>query len=75
MILPDKHVPPSDSLLGVGAVVLGRLGEPKSVTALWEVIKADPHVATFERFTLTLDLLYLLGAIDMRDGQLAKRPT
>lgn len=73
MILPDKHVPPGDSLLGVGAVILGQLGQSKSVTALWESVRANPHVATFERFALTLDLLYLLGALELRDGRLVRR--
>ena len=43
-----------------------------SVTGLWERLIEVPELATFERFVLVLDLLYLLGAVDMRNGLITK---
>ena len=72
MILPTKHVSAEHSLLGVGALVLSRLGRPRTVSALWEDVRPSSQVATFERFSLALDLLYAIGAVDFRDGLLQR---
>lgn len=72
MILPTKHVATQNSLLGLGAKVLQTLQRPMSVTGLWERLIEVPELATFERFVLVLDLLYLLGAVDMRNGLITK---
>ncbi|MFM6843145.1 MAG: ABC-three component system middle component 6, partial [Dolichospermum sp.] len=60
------------SLLGVGAKILEQLYQPKTVSSLWSAVYATPEVATFERFVLTLDLLYAIGAIDMEMGLLRR---
>lgn len=70
MILPTKHLTPAQSLLGVGARLLERLDRPKTVNQLWEESRADPSVATFDRFVLALDLLYLVRAVELTDGRL-----
>jgi len=72
MILPTKHLPPRKSLLGVGARLLGALARPQTESALWAHVREDPEVATFERFVLALDLLYAIGAIDLKDGLLQR---
>lgn len=68
MILPTKHIPVDHALIGVGARVLRRLHRPVTVSALWERVRRDEGVSTFDRFVLALDLLYLLDAIHIRDG-------
>ncbi len=68
MILPTKHVPVNETLLGIGALLLLKLKRPKTVSALWTQAQKQAEVATFTRFILALDLLYMLGAIEMRDG-------
>ncbi|AFZ25963.1 hypothetical protein Cylst_3848 [Cylindrospermum stagnale PCC 7417] len=68
MILPTKHISTSHSLLGVGAKILEQLYQPRTVSSLWSAVATMPEVATFERFVLTLDLLYAIGAIDMETG-------
>jgi hypothetical protein len=73
MILPTKHVEVGRSLLGVGASILNRLQKPRSVTALWEELQQVPEVGTFERFTLGLDLLYAIGAVQLTDDGLLRR--
>ena len=72
MILPTKHIKPLDSLLGVGALILDRLQTTKTVTQLWDEMRDLPQVATFERLVLGLDLLYLLGLVEL-DGGVIRR--
>ena len=68
MILPTKHIAQNEALIGVGATILAQLSGPRTVSSLWEDIRAEPNVGTFERFVLASNLLYLLGAIDIQDG-------
>lgn len=75
MILPTKHISINHSLLGVGALLLEHLEQPRTITALWERTRTDPHIGSFERFILVLDLLYALGAIDLQDGLLRRQHT
>ena len=68
MILPDKHTRVSNSLLNVGAVLLGLMRPSQTVTELRCRARMRPEVRTFDRFVLGLDLLFVLGAVDCRDG-------
>lgn len=70
MILPTKHMRLSNSLLSVGAVLLKHVDNNHTVTALWNTANILPEVKTFERFTLGLDLLFMLGAVEFQDGLL-----
>ncbi len=78
MILPTKTLPPSRCLLGVGANVLRLLGEPKPVSRLWPEFKAEylPHAdapaVSFAWFILSLDLLFVLGAIELDHGRIVR---
>ena len=72
MILPTKHISTRNSLLGLGSIVLVRLRYPRTVTSLWSDLSKVPEVATFERFVLVLDLLYMMGAIELEEGLLRK---
>jgi len=72
MILPDKHVSLSDSILGVGAHLLTELDRPRSVSYLWSRVRDSQDVATFERFSLTLAMLHAMGLIEMEDGEIRK---
>jgi hypothetical protein len=72
MILPTKHINPFDSLLGVGALILERLKTTKTVTQLWDEMRDLPQVVTFERLVLGLDLLYMLGLVEL-DGGVIRR--
>ena len=68
MILPNKHITLSTSLLNVGAILLSRLSDKKTVSALWSETKRLPEIHTYERFTLGLDFLYMIGAIELHEG-------
>lgn len=72
MILPTKHIKPLDSLLGIGALVLERLKSAKTVTQLWDEMRDLPQVMTFERLVLGLDLLYMMGLVEL-DGGVIRR--
>jgi hypothetical protein len=73
VILPTKHISPNNSLIGVGATILRNIQEGITVTRLWECVKLNPEVATFERFILALDLLYIIGIIEFEKGLLKRR--
>ena len=70
MILPTKHITVENSLIGIGGMLLSRMGSPVTVSALWEQVRALPQMGTFERFTLALDLLYIMGTVEFRDQKL-----
>lgn len=72
MILPTKHISTRNSLLGVGAIVINHLNYPRTVTSLWSELSKVPEVATFDRFVLVLDLLYIIGAVELEEGLLRK---
>jgi hypothetical protein len=73
MILPTKHIPVDQTLLGVGAVLLPYLTEARTVSSLWETTRENAAVGTFDRFILALDLLHVLGLVELRrDGMLAR---
>lgn len=73
MILPTKTCSLSNSLLGFGTVVLESLNSPTTVNSLWEKIHDEDPQITFEKFILTLDLLYLLSVIEFDQGLLRRK--
>lgn len=72
MILPTKHIPPNEALIGVGATLIRHLREPMTVSGLWEKVRGEPNIGNFERFVLAADLLFLIGAVTYRDGLLVR---
>jgi hypothetical protein len=80
MILPTKKLKPENSLVYVGGTLLGLLDEPKTVSRLWEEFQhqrtkhlgIDACDIPFDWFVLALNLLHLLGAIDLAAGRLVK---
>lgn len=74
MIHPTKHIPAEQTLLGAGAVIFSELSRPRTVTALWESVREDKAVGTFERFVLALTMLYTLRVIQFGGGLVKKGP-
>jgi len=80
MILPTKHLAQDRALLTVGARLLTRLTQHKTVSALWEEI-SRPAIAKerekaalrYDAYVLTLDLLFMIGAIELQDGLLRRK--
>ena len=73
MMLPDKHIRLSNSLLGTGATLLRMMKPSQTVTDLWDTAKARGEIKTFDRFVEGLDLLFILGAVQFEDGLVVKQ--
>lgn len=71
-LLPNKHTETKLSLLGLGSLLLGSLERPSTVSGLWERCKTNVEVGSFERFTSTLDFLYLIGAVRLENAVLVR---
>jgi len=70
MILPNKHITISQSLLGLGGYILTILESPQTIDELWLYLEKTlgsskfPTKHTFENMILALDFLYVIRAID-----------
>ena len=79
MILPSKHLSQNRALLTVGAVILRHLLGPVTVSALWEDVSRSSRGQTaasplrYDAFVLALDLLFLMGTIELREGVLVRK--
>lgn len=72
MILPTKHIDISRSMIGLGAELLRYIDRPQTVSTFWQRAKLIKGMRTFGTFTLTLDFLYLIGAIEFEDNFIRK---
>lgn len=72
MILPNKYIKENEALIGVGTILLNLLSGEKALSDLWESVKEIPNVGNYERFILSLDLLFILGLIEFRNNKLIK---
>lgn len=79
MILPTKHIRPDRALLSVGANLLACLREPMTVSRLWdEIRKARSNLnlsapISYDWFLLSLDLLFMIEAIQFDRGIVQKK--
>jgi hypothetical protein len=78
MILPTKGLAPERAMLTIGAEILGLLTEPKTVSRLWDELehamgeRSSTRIVSYDWFVLTLDLLYMLGAVEMNHGKIRR---
>lgn len=79
MLLPSKGVSSGRALLTVGSELLPLLGDPVSVTGLWERFKdqrmrmSSHEKVTFDWFALAVTLLFTMGLIERAaDGTLRR---
>lgn len=72
MIMPDKNIRLEYSLLNCGATILASLGERDTLSSLWERARLSESLASYEKFILTLDLLFMLGAISLENGLIVR---
>lgn len=74
MILPTKHVRPDRALIGVGAEVLDILKRPMTMSRLWDEMRgrrslhAPNAPIDYRWFVLSLDLLFMIGAVEFDRG-------
>lgn len=74
MILPTKHVRSDRALIGIGGEVLHILMRPMTISKLWDEIRgrrtlhAPNAPVDYQWFVLSLDLLYIIGAVEFEHG-------
>lgn len=77
MILPAKHLPQDRSLAGIGADILAELDDDRTVSELWERVRAarasTASPLSFDWFILALAMLYAISAIDAGHNLITKR--
>lgn len=72
MIMPNKNITVRYSLLYCGALILSVLKDSDTVSALRERTKNQEALSNYEKFTLSLDYLFVVGAIALRDGLIVR---
>jgi hypothetical protein len=76
MILPTKRLGTERAMITVGAEILGLLSEQKTVSRLWDELehvmseRSSTRVVGYDWFVLTLDLLFMLGIVEMDHGKI-----
>lgn len=74
MLLPDKHIKISESILGLGGLVSNAMRERMSFDGLMVALAPRfgtpewPAYHTPETVSLALSLLYMIGTIDVADN-------
>ena len=71
-IAPTKYMPLEYSLLGLAAAVLEAIGGSESISALWDKVRADEKVRTFDRFAEALTILFTVGVIRLEGGLIVR---
>jgi len=71
MILPTKHLSIDESLIGCGAFIVKHMKRARKIDGLWDDVRAEGHIRSYDKFVLTLSALYLLGIIDVEHDRLA----
>ena len=71
MLLPDKHISFSESLLGFGSFLLSKLQSPMTADQLWRSYERDannyPAYQSFDNMILALNVLYAIGALHVNE--------
>jgi hypothetical protein len=69
MILPAKHLPQDRSLAGIGGDILAQLDEDRTVSELWERVRAARALTasplSYDWFLIALSMLYAVQAITL----------
>jgi len=78
MILPTKHLPPDRAIISVASEVYNLIGKRSSVSSIWNDLQ-DKHNSlmqqgkiSYDWFILSLDFLYIIGAIEENSGRIMK---
>ena len=72
MIMPSKYVREEEAIIGVGNILLQHIKGSINISSLWENVKTNHAVVTFDRFVIALDFLYILGIIDIKQNDIMR---
>ncbi len=72
MIMPNKNIRIEYSLLNCGALLLEELHNRDTISSLWEKSRTKEPLINYEKFILTLDYLFTISAIQMKNGLLVR---
>lgn len=78
MLMPTKHTNFSESLLGFGSYILGKIDKYRLIDELWDEYLSDynntiyPAKHSFDNLLLALTFLHSLGIIDEFEGGVAR---
>lgn len=67
-MLPDKTIRMSYSLIGVGALLLQKASAIETVSSLWEKVKKEDTINSYEKYIRGLVFLYAISAISYDHG-------
>lgn len=68
--LPSKYVPVEHSTVGVAAFLVTSLGTNDTVSSLWDRVRHDSRVRSFDRFASALTTLFAGRVILLDKGVL-----
>ena len=66
--MPNKNITAHYSLVYCGAIILAELKKSNTVASLREKTKGLEILENYDKFILTLDYLFIIGTITLRDG-------
>jgi hypothetical protein len=72
--LPNKYVSIEYSVFGIAAQLISELRPNDPVSSLWDRVRGDNYIRTFDRFAEALTLLYAGGVLIIDNGLLYRRP-
>jgi len=72
MIMPNKNITMRYSLLYCGALILAELKDSDTISSLREKTKNQEELSNYEKFILTLDYLFVIGAIAPHGGLIVR---
>lgn len=79
MILPTKHIKVERSLVGIGHELLKLLHNDRSISDLWDEFRSEfnqyfpKSPVNYEWFVITLDFLFVMGALQFENGVIKRR--
>lgn len=78
MILPTKHLSPNRAIFSVASEIYDMIYDRSTVSSVWNDLQEKHNVSMrqgevpYDWFILSLDFLYLIGAIEESSGNLIK---
>lgn len=78
MILPSKHLSPDRAIISVASEIFELIGKRSTVSSVWNEFQNKCKAGMrqddipYDWFILSLDFLFLIGAIEGSNGRLTR---